>query len=190
MLWTRTRKAVTALAIFVASFVPFVGYYLGLWDRWFAKPELSLTALEPGPVIEFDPKGKTLSFDLSFTIENSGKASETITAIGGAVDGSGGPLIHFSSADADCSVNGVRLVGVAPNAPPESVRCRMKQAFTNATAGKLTSPGPVTLTVTLRGRNKSYEVRYCISRTDDFWADLLASRTKASRTILNPRDCS
>lgn len=189
---TRTKKAFgwgVALAGVAAVFA-FLGDFFGVYDRFFGRPEVTLMSpREPGVGIEFDPTTKTMAFEVSFVAENSGKRNETIRSIRGSLDSRTAAVMHFLTTDADCKVDG-NVWSSIPMEDPQSVRCRFSNDFTQVTRDKLAAPGPLVLKIRVEGgRGGVYPLRYCISATDDFWKDFLASRTKATRQFLNPRDC-
>jgi hypothetical protein len=184
--WSISWKIVVGIGAIFAI----LGTMTGLWDRWFGAPSVVLIPpVEPGPTMEYDPKAKRLTFEVAFAAENTGKANETIVAIRGSLDSRTSSLIHFVTSDFNCTTDGNPLSSI-PAGVSERVRCRLTHNFTSATGERLAAPGPLVLIVRLHGRHDVvYPVQYCITATDGFWHDFLASPIKTTRTILNPRDC-
>jgi hypothetical protein len=189
----RTWVVLSAVAVIVVGVAAFMQNWFGIWDRLFPAPSVILTPLlEPGPIIDFDPKERRLAFEVTFAAENDGTANETIIAIRASLDARKTSLLHFITPEVECTIgkSGDPFLAIPNGQAPQLVHCRLAQSFTQATADKLVSPGPLVLNLTLQGRNKGmYQVRYCITATDGFWLDFLTSKDRSTRTILNPRDC-
>ena len=140
------------------------------WDLWHPSPVVALTvAWEPGPRIEFEPRKNAIMFEVTFTAENTGKASEAVLATRGVLESRRGSLLHFVSSDVECIHNSGCPFSSCLGAPVP-VTCRLRQQLGAATTQKLTAPGPLVLKLTVQGRaDARYDARYCISATDGFW---------------------
>jgi hypothetical protein len=140
--------------------------------------------------MHYDPKEQTLGFEFVFDADNAGNATETIVAIQGSLESKGRTLAYFSTTDFACESDGNRFSSVAANSL-QRVSCTATHRLTPRSRELFRAPGTIVLTATFEGRFVSgYPLQFCIAGTEGFWKDFLASSEKASRRILNPRDCS
>ena len=143
----------------------------------------------PGPVLEYEPASKSISFDVAFTAENRGREDEPVVAIRGSLDSGRGPLMYFTNRDIHCTVDG-QTVAALISGGRQQMRCRLLHNFTSSSLAQMTAPGPLMLHVRVQGQRDALgAVRYCINATDDFWRAFLASQSRSSRLILNPENC-
>lgn len=186
----RWKYIIGAIALAGWTVLAVVIVYPAVQRAWFVPSDLVLAPrFEPGPTIEYDPKGKTLAFEIAFTAQNTGREDEAILAIRASLDSGAGPLISFVTPDVDCLADGVRFSSIAADSRHQ-VRCRLVHSLTATTTARLSAPGPLMLHLRFHGQRRAIPaVRYCINATDVFWRDFLGSGVRTRRLILNPEGC-
>ena len=160
---------------------------LGLWDRWFGGPAVTLTVPPaPGVMIEYDPAAKTIALNISFLAENRGHGNETVRSIRGSLDAAATPVLDFDTSDADCKVVEGKWPAIPVDAPPQLVLCRLSHGLPGGAAERL-SAAPLVLNVNVEGkRDAKYSLRYCLTESYAFWRDFLSARKKTTRVMPTP----
>jgi hypothetical protein len=182
-------KFTGVLGVIGGVFALYKGGY-DFWNQLHASPRVELTAKGSPLEMTYDPTDQKLEFAFNLAMDNIGTADEFITGGTATLARLGStPEQFMSSRNPDITFSNnqveVPLPMTVDKGNSRSLRC------------VVTSPGAVKiepstdqsrLQIILNGKQKAYDVHFCLYLTDELVSQLFTAGTKQTRTLRYP-DC-